>query len=253
MEAIILAGGFATRLRPLSEYIPKPLFPLGGVPLINFVLQKVWEVKPERIIVSTNRRFENHFRYWMYTLPHYIAERTELITEPTRSNDEKFGALGGLHHSIKEAGVRNDVFVVAGDNLFDFDLRRIVRKGREKGITLAAYDVENIELAKRYGVLVLDGDRVIEFQEKPEHPKSTNVSTGIYFFPEEKTALLEEYIRSESDTDALGRFFEWIVNREQVFAEVYTGTWFDIGTLDTYKQADEYITNLGWNRRWLWP
>ncbi len=253
MEVIILAGGFATRLRPLSEYIPKPLFPLGGVPLINFVLQKVWEVKPERIIISTNQRFENHFRYWLYTLPHYISERTELITEPTKHNEEKFGALKGLYHSIKEAGIQDDLFVVAGDNLFDFDLRKIVRKGREKGITLAAYDVRNKELAKRYGVLVLENDRVVEFQEKPEHPKSTKISTGIYFFPEEKISLLGEYLSSGNDTDALGRFFEWIIRNENVFAEVYTGTWFDIGTLDTYKQADEFITDLGWNRRWLWP
>ena len=253
MDAVILAGGFATRLRPLSEYIPKPLFPLGGVPLINFVLQKVWEIKPKRIIISTNQRFENHFRHWLYTLPHYIAERTELITEPTMNNEEKFGALRGLHYAVKEAGVQEDLFVVAGDNLFDFDLRRIVRKGREKGITLAAYDLKDKELTKRYGVLVLEGDRVIEFQEKPENPKSTSISTGIYFFPEKDISLLENYLSSEDDSDALGKFFEWIISRKEVYAEVYTGTWFDIGTLDTYKRADEFITKLGWNRRWLWP
>jgi len=254
MDVIVLAGGFATRLRPLSEYIPKPLFPLGGVPILNYIVYKIEEeIKPGRIIISTNKRFENHFRYWKRCLFDELKQKIELISEPTYKNEEKFGAIRGLYYAIKEAWIENDLLVIAGDNFFDFDLRKIRRLMKEKNaITLSLYNLKSLEEAKRFGVVSIDSDnRIIELYEKPENPKSTLISTGIYAIPKEKLRFLEEYIHTNNEQDVLGKFFEWLLNREPLYGYPYEGVWFDIGTLDSYKEANEYVMKKGLFWRWI--
>ncbi len=257
LDVILLAGGFATRLRPLSEYIPKPLLPVGGVPLINYILQKVVELNPNRIVISTNKKFEDNFRHWLKTLESYnndLLNKIELVIEETTKNDEKLGAVGGLYYAIKEAWVNEDVLTIAGDNLFDFNLRKLIRKMKEKdSIILSLYNVKNLELAKRYGVVSLKDDRIIKFEEKPEKPESSLISTAIYAIPQNRLYLIEEYIKNSNEKDRLGKFIEWLLDKENIYSVVYQGVWFDIGNIDEYIRANEFVSRVGWNKRWLWP
>jgi glucose-1-phosphate thymidylyltransferase len=254
MDALVLAGGFATRLRPLSEYIPKPLFPLGGVPILNYIVYKVEEeIKPKRLIISTNKRFDLHFRHWARSLDSEIRSKVEIVPEPTLRNEEKFGAIKGLYNAIKEAWVEDDLIVIAGDNFFDFDLRKVKRLMKEKkSIVLGLFDVKDFSEAKRFGVAEIDSNlRILSFEEKPENPKSTLISTGIYVIPKEKLSLLEEYLESSSDLDALGKFFEWLIKKEEVYGYPYKGVWFDIGTIEAYRKANEFVLEKGLFWRWI--
>lgn len=259
LDVIILAGGYASRLKPLSEYIPKPLLHVGGVPILNYILQKVIEINPARIVISTNKKFEDNFRYWLKTLENYsnLDERIELVVEETKREEEKLGAVGGLYYAIIDALVENDLLVVAGDNLFDFNLRKLVRKMRETGsFSIALYDIKDLELAKRYGVVLLENDKIIKFVEKPEKPESTLISTAIYTIPYKKLHLIEEYVKNpNTEKDRIGKFIEWLLyyKREPIYGVVYEGLWFDIGDLDSYIAANEFVKKVGWNRRWLWP
>lgn len=259
LDVIILAGGYASRLKPLSEYIPKPLLHVGGVPILNYILQKVIEINPARIVISTNKKFEDNFRYWLKTLENYsnLDERIELVVEETKREEEKLGAVGGLYYAIIDALVENDLLVVAGDNLFDFNLRKLVRKMRETGsFSIALYDIKDLELAKRYGVVLLENDKIIKFVEKPEKPESTLISTAIYTIPHKKLHLIEEYVKNpNTEKDRIGKFIEWLLyyKRESIYGVVYEGLWFDIGDLDSYIAANEFVKKVGWNRRWLWP
>lgn len=87
----------------------------------------------------------------------------------------------------------DDYLIVAGDNVFSFSLKDFVDNFSGKTL-IAVYDVGDFELAKRYGVVVLEKDRVIDFEEKPANPKSTLISTGVYLFPRDVMKLLNEYL-----------------------------------------------------------
>ncbi|BFI73014.1 bifunctional protein GlmU [Nanoarchaeota archaeon] len=259
--AIILAGGFARRFRPLSDYIPKPLFPVGGVPVINYNLEKVFELEISSIIVSINKRFENDFRYWLSTLrsfyPDNYISKIHLSVEPSTSEENKLGAIGGLDYVIREYNVNSDILVVLGDNLYNFSLLKIVSLGkRERKIVIASYDVKDISEAKKFGVLNLEDNYIKEFEEKPENPRSTIISTGIYFIPKEKINLINEYIKSPNSKDSIGKLFEWMIKEKKEKILTYTyedGFWYDIGTPETYAKAEENIIQQGLYRRWMWP
>ncbi len=122
----------------------------------------------------------------------------------------------------------------------------------KKSIVLGLFDVKDFSEAKRFGVAEIDSNlRILSFEEKPENPKSTLISTGIYVIPKEKLSLLEEYLESSSDLDALGKFFEWLIKKEEVYGYPYKGVWFDIGTIEAYRKANEFVLEKGLFWRWI--
>jgi len=128
--------------------------------------------------------------------------------------------------------------VVAGDNLISFDLAEFGDFFQEKGTPcIAAYDVGSKERAKSYGLVDLDGDRIVDFQEKPDEPKSTLVSIACYAFPQETLPKFETYLAGENNPDEPGWFIQWLQSREAVHAFTFDGAWFDIGTPDSYLEA----------------
>jgi glucose-1-phosphate thymidylyltransferase len=260
LDVIILAGGFAKRLRPISDVMPKPLLHIDGVPLLNHILGKVLELDYNRIIVSTNKKFENSFRYWMRTLKSSYEDNVKIFlsVEPTESEEQKLGAIGGLLHTIRLFNIDmsgNDLLVILGDNLFDFDLKEFVSYGaRLNRVVIGAYDVGNVELAKKYGVVVVDkSGRAISFVEKPEKPLSTLVSVGIYYIPNGLINKIEEFLRAEKYKDAVGKFFEWLSQNTDVYVYKFVGCWFDIGTPESYVEANKWAVERNLGRRWQWP
>lgn len=260
LDIIILAGGFAKRLRPISDFMPKPLLHIDGVPLIDHILRQVFELEYNKIIVSTNEKFENSFRYWMSTQRAFYTNHIPIFlsVEPSKSEEEKFGAIGGLWYTVRLYNLdigKNDLLVILGDNLFDFNLKEFVSYSKRiQKIVVGAYDIKNIDSAKKYGVMVLDKNKkVIEFIEKPENPKSTIISVGIYYLPNEKINKIGEFIEKNKDKDAIGKLIEWLVKNDEVFAYIFSGNWFDIGTPESYIAANEWARSRNLGRRWLWP
>jgi glucose-1-phosphate thymidylyltransferase len=130
------------------------------------------------------------------------------------------------------------MIVIAGDNLLSFDVAEFVDFFEEKGTPcLAAYDVGSKERAKSYGLVELDGDRVVDFQEKPDDPKSTLVSIACYAFPAETLPKFDEYLEDGNNPDEPGWFLQWLQNRGDVHAFTFDGAWFDIGTAESYLDA----------------
>jgi len=264
LDVIILAGGYAKRLRPISDVMPKPLLHIDGVPLIEHILRQVIEANPDRVIVSTNKKFESNFRYWLRNASKEYSEsynlKLSLSVEPSTSEEEKLGAIGGLWYTIRLYNLdidknREGILVVAGDNLFDFDLKPFISYAKRlDGITIGAYDIGNRELAKRYGVLEIDeSGRVISFEEKPEEPRSSLISVGIYYIPNNRINKIGEFIEKYRNSDAIGKFFEWLIKVDNVYAYVFKGNWFDIGTPDSYIEADTWAREKNLGRRWQWP
>ncbi|WP_251330755.1 sugar phosphate nucleotidyltransferase [Haloplanus pelagicus] len=236
MKAIVLAGGYATRLWPITKHRPKMFLPVGESTVIDTVFADLEaDDRISEVYVSTNERFADEFASY---LADSEFEKPTLSVEETTAEDEKFGVVGALAQLIEREGVEEDLLVVAGDNLISFDLGEFVDFFDAKGTpTLAAYDVGSKERASSYGLVDLDGDRVVDFQEKPDDPKSTLVSVACYAFPADTLPLFEEYLAAGENPDEPGWFIQWIQARQPVHAFTFDGAWFDIGTPESYLDA----------------
>ena len=190
MKAIILAGGYATRLQPLTDDLSKCLLPVGGKPMVDWILERIREVDEiDDVHVVTNSRFARDFEHWAMS-----KDGVTVHDDGTSSNDDRLGAIGDVAFTLDRAGiVDDDVIVIAGDNLFDYDLQDYVDFWRSKGVAsaVAVRDVGDLRLASQYGIVELDGDdRVIEFVEKPAEPASTLAATATYIYHREHLPLV---------------------------------------------------------------
>jgi glucose-1-phosphate thymidylyltransferase len=223
-----MAGGYATRLWPITRTKPKPLLPVGKRRIIDHIYEKLRRFDVP-IIISTNKRFEDDFKRWA------TNKEIELVIEETTEEKEKLGAVKALAEIAKTV---DEMLVVAGDNLFSFTLNGFVEYYKQKRAPVTAlYDVGDFELAKRYGVAELDGERILRFHEKPERPPSTLVGIGIYAFPRYAIKMLLEYVESSEKHDNLGDFLSWLCKNTEVFGYPFDGEWYDVGNPDSYIKA----------------
>jgi len=244
MKAVVLAGGYATRLWPITEHRPKMFLPVGENTVIDEIFEDLEaDERVDEVFVSTNERFADTFDEYLADSP---FEKPTLSVEETVEEDEKFGVVGALEQLVDREDVDDDLIVVAGDNMISFDLADFTDFFESKGTpTLAAYDVGDRERAKSYGLVQLDGDEVIDFQEKPEDPQSTLVSIACYAFPAETLPKLTTYLADDNNPDEPGWFLQWLQERGAVHAFTFDGAWFDIGTADSYLDAVEYALEGG--------
>jgi len=244
MDAIVLAGGFATRLWPITRNRPKMFLPIGDTLVIDRIFRELEaDDRIDDVYVSTNQEFAEDFEAHIQESPY---EKPRLSVEDAREEGEKFGVIGALAELVEREGLDSDTLVVAGDNLISFSLSEFVGTFLENGATtLAAYDVGDVELATQYGVIDVDGKRVTDFQEKPDDPPSTLVSIACYAFPAETVALMPTYLEGDNNPDEPGWFIQWLVDREPVYAFPFSDQWFDIGTPESYLDAVAWYLDGG--------
>ena len=111
MKGIILAGGYARRLWPITLDRPKPLLPVAGKPILDYIMDRY--PLPDPPILSTNRRFAADFSSWAEARGH----RLQLVVEETRSEEEKLGSIGALAWLIETLGLDEGLLGIGGDNL----------------------------------------------------------------------------------------------------------------------------------------
>lgn len=259
MKIILLCAGYATRLYPLTKNQPKALLPVGGRPILDWILDRVRELDDvEGVLTVTNHRFAPHFKKWAAKKKEPWP--VEVVDDRTTSNETRLGAIGDLALVIRKriasplpspppsslrgrARVGEDLLVIAGDNLFDFDLRKFLKfaESRRPHPVLAIYDVKSRELASKYGLVRLDRkNRVEAFYEKPQDPPTTLASCGIYWLPAESLVLLDRYLAGGHNSDQPGHYMRWLAETDQLFALPLEGQWWDIGDLDSYRIADAH-------------
>jgi glucose-1-phosphate thymidylyltransferase len=235
MHVYILAGGFATRLWPISHSRAKPLLLLNGKPILELILNQLNPKWP--VTILTNARFEKDIKTCLQQSSH---TNWDIFIEDTHSDAQKLGALRALALASKNR-TEEDMLVIAGDNyLPNFEPSKLL--GTSNEAKLLGYDIEDVHKAKKFGVLIPDKDNnVIDFEEKPEAPKSTIVSTGFFFLGSECNPVLQEF--SEAHPDNLGGIFEHLIKHSKipVSTHITKGNWFDIGSFEQYIQAHKKI------------
>ena len=240
MDAIVLAAGYATRLYPLTENLPKPLLNVAGKPIIEHIIKKLEEINLiNKIHIVTNDKFANHFKKW---LNNFDAEKPiEIINDGTKSNEDRLGALGDVNFAINAKNIDEELIVVAGDNLFELSLADVANFFRKRSSNvIVLHDVKDFELAKHYGIVEVNESNVVSnFEEKPLSPKSTLASTGIYFFPKKTISLIKKYIEQGNNPDKTGSFIEWLHKRDMVYAYITDKKWYDLGNIEQLEKANK--------------
>jgi len=225
MKCLILAGGFATRLYPLTASRAKALLEYKGKPVISHIVDKI----PQNIgiMVNTNKKFETDFRRWQQK----INREVEILVEEALSEEQKLGAVGSLNFWIESRSISEDLLVIAGDNYFEFDMAQFIARYDGKNALVAVYDIGDKDKASQFGVVQLEGHRIAAFQEKPASPESSLVATACYIFPRRIFPLLCQYCQ-QGKRDNLGSFISYLIDQDEVHAYTFTEPWLDIGSVE---------------------
>jgi glucose-1-phosphate thymidylyltransferase len=240
LKAIILAGGYATRLQPLTDDLSKCLLPVGGRPMVDWILDRIRDVEEiDAVHLATNSRFARDFQRWAM-----FKDGVTVHDDGTSSNEDRLGAMGDVAFTLGRAGIDDDVLVVAGDNLFDYPLDDFTAFWRSKGVAsaVAVLDVGDLRLASQYGIVSVAADeRITSFVEKPADPPSTLAATATYIYHREHVPLVERYLDEGNAPDQVGSFIAWLHAREPVYAYRFTGNWLDIGDKEQLLAADNQL------------
>lgn len=256
MKAVILAAGYNTRLqRDLIstrgyEHLlekPKPLIPLAGKPLIEYLLVHLHQVKLKDIFLITNQLYHHQFVEWERTSPQVYPFNLQIVNDGTVSNEERLGAVADAWLVIQEKKIDDDLLIVAGDLLFysSFRLEEMVAYFYQKRMPVIAVHREDGDLSKR-GVVEMDSaGRVTQFIEKPLAPQTSSrlASTALYVLPKRELNRVGEYTQqtsSQVQRDAPGHFIAWLHQVIPVYAFKIPGR-HDVGTLDDYRRALQLV------------
>lgn len=264
MISIVIAAGYATRLGELTRNFPKPLLKIGNSSILDRMLSDIDSI-PEitEHVVVTNHRFAPIFEEWA-ARQHYQKPVT-IIDDGTSTNDTRLGAVcdllfamdyldkrGWSHPSSSSKGDEKgaDLLVVAADNLLFFSFADFVRFAHEKDSScIICHEQKSIEKLQRTGVVVLDENhRVLNMEEKPEQPKSTWAVPPFYIYLKKDLELVRHSVENGCGKDAPGNLAHYLCDHTVMHAWPMAGTGenlrFDIGSLDTYKEACEKYGNL---------
>jgi len=245
MKAMILAAGKGTRVQPLTYELPKPMIPVVGKPVMEYLIEQLASHGFEGIMVNVSHlpeSIEKYFgdgRRWGvnigYSFEGHIDDGT-LIGAP-------LGSAGGIKRIQEFGGFFDDTFlVVCGDAIIDLDITAALRKHWQSGAK-ASIVVKRVakDTVPNYGVVVCDDNgEVVSFQEKPtiEEARSTLVNTGIYLFEPE----IIDRIPSGEIYDIGGQLLPSLIEDGVPFGAIEVPFhWLDIGRLSDYWEANQQL------------
>ena len=244
MKNIVIAAGYATRLGELTKNFPKPLLKIGNNTILGRMLDDIDAIPDiDEHIIITNHKFAHIFNEWKgqqsYTKP------ITIIDDGTETNDTRLGAVCDLLFAMDKLQIDDDLLVVAADNLLFFSFRDFVDFAKAKGTScIICHDQPSIEKLQRTGVVVLDeNNKVLNMEEKPEQPKSHWAVPPFYIYKKHDLDLVRHSVENGCGKDAPGNLAHYMVEHTVMHAWPMAGTGenlrFDIGSLDTYKEACE--------------
>lgn len=240
MKNIVIAAGYATRLGELTKNFPKPLLQIGDSTILGRMLDDI-DAIPEidEHIIITNHKFAAIFEEWAakqhYTKPITIAD------DGTESNETRLGAVCDLLYAIEKLQIDDDLLVVAADNILFFSFQEFVDFALEKQTScIMCHEQPSIEKLQRTGVVVLDeAMKVLNMEEKPQQPKSHWAVPPFYIYLKKDLELVRRSVENGCGKDAPGNLAHYMVDTTTMHAWPMSAGRFDIGSLDTYKEACE--------------
>jgi glucose-1-phosphate thymidylyltransferase len=246
MTALVLAAGYATRLYPYTRHFPKALLKVEGRPLLGRLLEKLAEVREiGEVVLITNRLFFGLFSRWREERGRPEGQPAlTLLEDGTTGEGERRGGVGDLCYAIERAGLTEDLLVVSSDRLFGFSFQPMVQAFLRRGEPLnACYDTGDPQRIRgRHGCLQLAPDgRVLDFQEKPAHPRSSIASVALTLLPARHLDLPAAYLAEGGNPDAPGYLLEWLHRRVPLYGWCFREPSPDVGSLSAWWQANRRV------------
>jgi mannose-1-phosphate guanylyltransferase len=226
MKAIILAGGLGERLKPLTDHTPKPLLPIKGKPIIEHAIDNFKKHGITDIILAIgykSEKIKQHFKDGKH-----LGVNISYCIE-----SEPLGTGGALREAAKNI---NQTFIaINGDNLADFNWSEIIthHKKLDAKITIGLYPVEDVT---KFGIAKLDGNKIIEFIEKPtkeQAPSNLNNAGAYVIEPDALKILPSDKCSIERDC------FEILSKKGDVYAYQHNSQWFPTDDLERYQKAEK--------------
>lgn len=251
MIAMVLAGGQGTRLGKLTRTIAKPAVPFGGkFRIIDFSLSNCSNSGIHTVGVITQYQpleLNNHIGNGSYWGLDYRDGGVTILQPHSSLDGEKWfaGTAHAIYQNIAFIDSKHPTYllILSGDHIYKMDYKHMLdfHKAKKATVSVAVIRVPLAE-ASRFGIMNTDNtDRIIEFEEKPAHPKSNLASMGIYIFnwEELRRCLIESHSTGQT-MDDFGKHVipAFLANGENVFAYAYDGYWKDVGTIESLWEAN---------------
>lgn len=226
-EAIILAGGFGTRLQSVVSDVPKPMAPVNNVPFLNYIFDYLAFYKIEHVVLSTG--------YLSEKISECYKDEFKGIKISYTKEETPLGTGGGIRLALEKCTTKN-ILVLNGDSFFDVDLQAYFPRHAQfnSDCTLALRKVDN---AARYGTIKLsDTSAIKEFKEKDGIEKEGLINGGVYIL---NRALFLSKTKPDIAFSIEKDFFENRINELHIFGFEYDGYFIDIGIPEDYKKAQD--------------
>ena len=254
-DAIILAGGYGSRMGQYGKITSKALFPLdgqhvtdyangGGQTFLDYLVDWIKESKDvDRTIVSVNDLFHDpQFKPWYENRG---DPKIVLLNEGHRTEDESEGAIWSLYNALDKTGTDCRKLVLACDGIIDSPAQSLIDYSKKKHASITcSWDVEDLGEAKKYGIISVNRNRrITDFKEKPDEPKSTLASIAMYVFPLESLKNVEKYLTVTDDAKGIGKYLEWLHKQEPVYT-FSVGTFIHLTDISSWRRAQREIKEL---------
>jgi len=233
MKGFILAAGGGTRLYPLTLEIPKPLLPVGKIPIITYLVDLYLKNGVDDIKINIQRAHLEDFYKWKAT--YFPRDKIELVLEPKPS-----GTFTPLVKKVSQKWFSEPIVVSNGDELKELNLKEMIDWHQQKKalVTVGLVKVKNPQV---YGVAKMNGDQIVEFIEKPKKPPSSYINSGLYIMnPEIRKYFPQNAKFAMVETD----LFPQLAKEGKLFGYKWEGKWFDCGNFERWEMAIKH-----WNQK----
>ena len=233
MKALILIGGFGTRLRPLTCTRPKALFPIVNKPLLQWTFEKLASNGVDEVILAVNKLTEFHIKQQRLSK---CGLTVKYSNDPPKM---PLGTAGPIKKAEKLLGHSEPFLVLNGDLITDISYREMMQS-HVKGKAVATIALHEVDDPSRYGVAELEGtNRIKRFVEKP--PKGTEpsklINAGVYVF----SPKIFDYIPSGRAVSMEREVFPRLAQENALFGHKVGGLWIDIGRPEEYLQTNKMM------------
>lgn len=234
MKGVILAGGLGTRLHPLTKITNKHLLPIYDRPMIYYPIETLVRAGINDILIVTGGNHAGDFLKLLGNGKDFGLHHLNYTYQ------EGEGGIADALSLAEYFADREPIVVILGDNIIEKDISKPVRNFRHQGEG-AKILLKKVEDPQRFGVAELEGDKVVRIVEKPQHPKSDLIVTGIYMYDAQVfdfTRTLVPSARGELEITDVNNAY---IKKAQMTYEILDGWWTDAGTFESLYRANSLV------------
>jgi len=241
MKGVVLAGGLGTRLHPMTKVTNKHLLPVYDRPMIYYPIQTLVNAGIREILLVTGGNNAGDFLRLLGNGKEFGLQHLDYTYQEGE---------GGIADALRLAEYFADnepICVVLGDNLIERNILRASQafQDQKTGAKILLKEVSN---PQRFGVPVLEGERVVRIEEKPQHPRSPYAVTGIYFYDASVFGIIKTLTPSGRGELEITDVNNAYIKAGQLTWDILEGWWTDAGTIESLHLANQLVSQTGANK-----